>query len=84
LKRVDNFQASGSGEPLFLSLRKPGGEFWPHIKQQDENKRKMEQVKGELKQTEARLQEVDAMEESIMEYQRQKELREQSPQDENG
>ena len=33
LKRVDNFHANGSGEPLFLSLRRPGAEFWPSIKQ---------------------------------------------------
>ena len=33
LKRVDNFLPTGSGEPLFLPLRQPGGEFWPAIKQ---------------------------------------------------
>ena len=52
LKRVDNFQQHGTNEPLFLSLRKPGGEFWPAIKQQDDNKRRIENLKGEIKQTE--------------------------------
>ena len=55
LKRVDNFLTIGSGEPLFLPLRKPGGEFWPSIKQSDDNKRKIESLKGEIKQTEVRL-----------------------------
>jgi len=84
LKRIDNFLPTGSGEPLFLSLRKPGSEFWPQIKQQDENKRKMDKIKAELKQTEALLQENDAAEEAIAEYHRQKELREKSPTNENG
>ena len=49
LKRVENFQASGSGEPLFLPLRRPGAEFWPSIKQQDDDKRQIESFKGEIK-----------------------------------
>ena len=66
LKRVDNFQANGSGEPLFLSLRKPGSEFWPAIKQQDDNKRKIEALKAEIKQTEVAMQENDQDEEKIL------------------
>ena len=50
LKRVDNFLPTGSGEPLFLSLRRPGSEFWPAIRQQDESKRQIEKIKGEIKQ----------------------------------
>ena len=84
LKRVDNFLPTGSGEPLFLPLRQPGGEFWPAIKQQDDDKRRIEQLKGEIKQTEVRLQENDAMEEKILEYLRIKEHREQNPKDEAG
>ena len=63
LKRVENFQASGSGEPLFLPLRRPGSEFWPSIKQQDDDKRQIESLKGEIKQTEQKMQENDAHEE---------------------
>jgi len=84
LKRVDNFLPTGSGEPLQLPLRKPGSEFWPQIKQQDDNKRKIESLKGEIKQTEIRIQENDALEEQILEYLRIKEHREQNPKDEEG
>lgn len=52
LKRIDSFMANGSGEPLFLPLRQPGGEFWPSIKQQDDDKRRIETLKGEIKATE--------------------------------
>jgi hydrocephalus-inducing protein len=41
LKRIDqiNPNAPGfNGEPLFLPLRKPGGEFWSSVRQQDERK----------------------------------------------
>ena len=55
LKRVDNFLPNGSAEPLFLPLRKPGSDFWPAIKQQDDNKRKIENLKGEIKATELRI-----------------------------
>ena len=84
LKRVDNFLTIGSGEPLFLPLRKPGGEFWPSIKQSDDNKRKIESLKGEIKQTEVRLQEIDVIEEKIAEHQRIKADREVNPKDEEG
>lgn len=84
LKRVDNFVPNGSGEPLFLPLRKPGSEFWPAIKQQDDNKRKIETLKGEIKQSETRIQENDAEEEKILEHMRTKEHREENPKDENG
>lgn len=32
LRRHDNFVPNGSGEPIFLPLRKPGNEFWPILK----------------------------------------------------
>jgi len=81
---VDNFLPAGSGEPLFLPLRLPGGEFWPQIKQQDENKRKMDKIKAQIKQLETQLQANDSIEEKILEYIRQKEHREQHPKDEDG
>ena len=84
MKRVDNFLPIGSGEPLFLSLRKPGGEFWPAIKQQDDNKRRIENIKTEIKQAEQNLVENDALEEKILDYQKTKEHREANPTDENG
>ena len=84
LKRVDNFLPIGSGEPLFLSLRKPGGEFWPAIKQQDDNKRRIENIKTEIKQAEQNLVDNDALEEKILDYQKTKEHREANPTDENG
>ena len=84
LKRVDNFTVNGSGEPLYLSLRRPGGEFWPAIRSQDDNKRKIESLKNEIKQTEQKMQENDQDEEKIVEYMRTKENREENPKDENG
>jgi len=84
LKRVDNFLPIGNGDPLFLSLRRPGGEFWPAIKQQDDNKRRIENIKTEIKQAEQNLVENDALEEKILDYQKTKEHREANPTDENG
>lgn len=84
LKRLDNFAPNGSGEPLFLSLRRPGAEFWPAIKQQDETKRKIEAIKAEIKAVEAQLAENDAAEERLAAYAREKEHREANPKDENG
>jgi len=81
---VDNFTASGSGEPLYLALRKPGGEFWPAIRAQDDNKRKIEGLKAEIKQAEQKMQENDQDEEKILEHIRTKEHREENPKDENG
>lgn len=84
LKRIENFQPNGSNEPLFLPLRKPGSEFWPSVKQQDENKRRIDAIKAEIKANENQLQEQQAFEEKLIEYNRQKELREQNPKDEKG
>ena len=84
LKRVDNFTINGSGEPLFLALRRPGSEFWPAIRAQDDNKRKIESLKGEIKQAEQKMVENDQDEEKILEYMRTKEHREENPKDENG
>jgi hypothetical protein len=41
---MDHFQAA-QPEPLFLPLRAPGGEFWPSLREQDEKKRKTEEIK---------------------------------------
>ena len=84
LKRVESFQTTGSGEPLFLPLRRPGGEFWPSIKQQDDEKRKIETIKGEIKRTEMQLADNDAAEEKVAEYLRKKEHREENPKNEAG
>lgn len=32
LKRLEHFQA-GQGDPLFLALRAPGGEFWASLRE---------------------------------------------------
>ena len=40
----------------------PGNEFWPHIKQQDENKRAIEAVRNQIKDVEQRLVNLDAAE----------------------
>ena len=68
LKRIDNFMVNGSGEPLFLSLRQPGGEFWPSIKQQDDEKRRIEAIKGEIKATEQQLHDNNVIESKIADY----------------
>ena len=67
-----------------MPLRRPGAEFWPSIKQQDDDKRQIESLKGEIKQTEQKMQENDVHEEQILEYMRTKEHREENPTDENG
>ena len=57
LKRTDNFGPNGTAEPMFLALRKPGGDFWPAIRQQDEKKRAIESLRGQIKNTEDQLNE---------------------------
>jgi hypothetical protein len=54
LKRMDHFQAA-QPEPLFLPLRAPGGEFWPTLREQDDKKRKAEDLKEQLGKIEAEL-----------------------------
>lgn len=39
-------------EPLYLPLRVPGAQFWPQLKQQDEKKQRLEELKKKLKQFE--------------------------------
>ena len=33
LKRMENFAANGSQEPIYMPFRDAGAEFWPSIKQ---------------------------------------------------
>ena len=54
LKRMDHFQAA-QPEPLFLPLRAPGGEFWPSLREQDEKKRKAEEIRENLSAVENEL-----------------------------
>jgi len=54
LKRLDHFQAA-SPEPLYLPLRAPGGEFWPALREQDDKRRKLEDLKEQLGKLEAEL-----------------------------
>ena len=84
LKRHDNFQPSGSGEPLYLPLRQPGGEFWPSIKAQDEKKRAIESLKEQLKAVETQLQELVASEEALTTYAEAKALREANEKKDDG
>ncbi len=46
IKRIENFGATGSNDPIFLSYRKAGGEFWPSIKKADETKTKTDALKA--------------------------------------
>lgn len=69
LRRIENFTATGSGEPLFLSLRKPGAEFWPSLRTQDEKKRALNDLKDKLKEVLAQLDEVKKGDLKLYEYQ---------------
>jgi len=57
LKRIESFNQA-TPEPIFLPLRVPGGEFWPHIRMQDEKKRKIDELKENIRKIEERLQEL--------------------------
>lgn len=51
IKRHNNFASLQNGqtaEPLYLPLRQPGSEFWPHLKMQDERKTFIEGLRKEL------------------------------------
>lgn len=54
LKRLEHFQ-SAAPEPLYLPLRAPGGEFWPSLREQDEKRRKVDDLREQLAQVEAEL-----------------------------
>ena len=61
LKRIDQINPNAvgfTGEPLFLPLRKPGGEFWSSIRQQDERKQQMDAVKLKIKEQDEKLAEL--------------------------
>jgi hypothetical protein len=66
LKRHDNFANMVAGgpmpEPLYLPLRQPGSEFWPHLKMQDEKKRQLEALKKELADVEEQIGAHDMLE----------------------
>jgi hydrocephalus-inducing protein len=84
LRRHDNFGPSGSGEPLYLPLRQPGGEFWSSIRQQDDQKRAVESLREQVKAAEQRLQELVAAEEALASYAAAKALREANEKKEDG
>ena len=84
LKRVENFAPQGSGEPLFLPMREAGGEFWPSIRQQDETKRAIQDLKTRLQEVEKSLGDLDTKQEQYDEYLRTKEHQQENPKDENG
>lgn len=39
-------------DPIFMPLRVPGSPFWPALRQQDEKKQRVEDLKKRLKQAE--------------------------------
>ena len=58
LKRIENFSLP-QPESIFLPLRQPGGEFWHTIRQADEKKRLIEDLKKQLKTVDDSLTELD-------------------------
>lgn len=76
LKRIDNFGANGSNDPIFQSYRKAGGEFWPSIKQADEIKLKQESLRAQLKKAEDQLNALINEEGILSDYQKEKASRE--------
>lgn len=45
LKRLEHFQ-SAQPEPMYLPMRAPGGEFWPQLREQDEKRRKADEIRA--------------------------------------
>jgi hypothetical protein len=66
LKRMDHFLAA-QPEPLFLPLRAPGGEFWSSLREQDEKKRRTEEIKEQLTQIENELAQLVKEEQALQE-----------------
>lgn len=54
LKRLEPFQGA-QPEPLFLALRAPGSEFWPSLREQDDRRRKADELREQLSKVEAEL-----------------------------
>jgi len=64
LKRLEHFQGA-TPEPLYLPLRAPGGEFWPSLREQDDRRRKAEELKEQLSQVEAELAQLAKEEQAL-------------------
>jgi hypothetical protein len=45
-------------EPMFLSLRMPGNQFWSQLRLQDEKKQRLDDLKRRLKEAEDKLAEI--------------------------
>mmetsp|Transcript_39618 Transcript_39618/g.60624 ORF Transcript_39618/g.60624 Transcript_39618/m.60624 type:complete len:579 (-) Transcript_39618:7106-8842(-) len=54
---MEHFQGA-QPDPLFLPLRAPGGEFWPQLREQDEKRRKAEELQENLGKIEAELEQL--------------------------
>jgi septal ring factor EnvC (AmiA/AmiB activator) len=64
LKRLEHFQAA-QPEPLFLPLRAPGGEFWPTLREQDDKRRRAEELKDQLAKVDAELAQLTKEEQAL-------------------
>ena len=64
-----------------MPLRKPGGEFWSSIRQQDERKQKMDAIKIEIKKCDEQLEELQKHEDAWAELEKDKRERLAKPEE---
>lgn len=85
LKRIDQINpanvASFTGEPLFLPLRKPGGEFWGSLRQQDERKQKMDVIKLKIKEQDDKLAALQKIEDAWADFEKDQRERVAKPEE---
>jgi hydrocephalus-inducing protein len=64
LKRLEQFQGV-QPEPLFLPLRAPGGEFWSSLREQDDRRRRGEELREQLSAVDSELAQLDKEEQAL-------------------
>lgn len=84
MKRIDQINPTApgfNGEPLFLPLRKPGGEFWSSVRQQDERKQQMDAIGRKIKEQDDKLAELAKFEEAWNDFEKDKAARLAKPEE---
>lgn len=84
LKRIESLNPASpsfTGEPLFLPLRKPGGEFWSSIRQQDERCLQMNALRVKLAECDDRIAPLQKLANDWADFERDKKERAERPED---
>ena len=68
LKRLDQFliiDPKVQPDPMFLEMRAPGGQFWPSLREQDDRRKRTEEMKEQVANIETTLAQLAKDEENV-------------------